>query len=898
MSAVDSPRLRAWPVRSLLMVMLGGVLVVGIGLATDSVAEAASIQWSGNVNLGSAGYTVAAGDTVTFSPNADTTVTSGGNIIVRGTLIMKPGNGNVDHVIRFSGVNEQGFVGGGLDPVASDVGLWVMGSGRIILEGESKPAWGYSWQSAWAGDEVRAAPNTLNNYGSFPVVTGTPAKNALGYATELLNLTRNVRVEGTTAGYSHVFIRSTRPSTIKNAQFRYMAPDFGGSDITGRYGLHIHMSHEGSRGTVVDGLVIRDTKGHAFVPHMSNGITFKNTIAFNVGGEAYWWDEEDTSDDIIFDRAVAALVRMVPGGENHRMSAFFLGAGDNVTVTNSVAVGVQNNEGGADRSGYIWPEDAEATWTFKNNRAHNNDSNGIFVWQNNELPHVIEGFTAYYNEGAGVEHGAYTNSYVYKNLVLRNNGTAIHSHALGEPGDAGADTQIWANISTRGGTLVIDEHAREAERPVRFVGCDFGTVQVEDSGGPEASVYDFISCGLEPSDFDLGEARSDSVFRVQRSNGTAYRLLGNGSVTKIGRFYTGSVPGATDPCPTAVPALGSFRGVGDFSGDGRSDAVTYDLGSGRWFVFQSDGSGFAPQLWSQFTTRSGWSSRLVGDFSGDNRDDVANFHPSNGTWWVSRSTGALFSSSVWADFSTANGWGTRLVGDFNGDGRDDIANYHPSTGGWWVSRSTGSAFVTTMWADFATFCGWKTHLVGDFNGDGRDDIASYHPSNGTWWISRSTGTGFVTTMWADFATASGWSSHIVGDFNGDGRDDIANYIPTNGTWWVSRSTGSAFATTKWADFSTGTGWGAQVAGDFNNDGRDDIGNYHTASGGWWVSRSNGAAFTTTRWADFTTTTGWTNQMIGDFNNDGRADIANRHTSGNWIVSRSTGTTFNTTTWYP
>jgi hypothetical protein len=48
---------------------------------------------------------------------------------------------------------------------------------------------------------------------------------------------------------------------------------------------------------------------------------------------------------------------------------------------------------------------------------------------------------------------------------------------------------------------------------------------------------------LEPSDFDLGGARSDSVFRVQRSNGTAYRLTGNGTVTQISAFYFGTVPG-------------------------------------------------------------------------------------------------------------------------------------------------------------------------------------------------------------------------------------------------------------------------------------------------------------------------------------------------------------------
>jgi hypothetical protein len=34
------------------------------------------------------------------------------------------------------------------------------------------------------------------------------------------------------------------------------------------------------------------------------------------------------------------------------------------------------------------------------------------------------------------------------------------------------------------------------------------------------------------------------VFRVQRANGTAYRLTGNGSVTSISAFYSGTVPGS------------------------------------------------------------------------------------------------------------------------------------------------------------------------------------------------------------------------------------------------------------------------------------------------------------------------------------------------------------------
>jgi hypothetical protein len=73
--------------------------------------------------------------------------------------------------------------------------------------------------------------------------------------------------------------------------------------------------------------------------------------------------------------------------------------------------------------------------------------------------------------------------------------------------------------------------------PVRFEQCDFSQVVVEDGEGGAASEYDFVDCGLEPDDFDLGGARPDSVFRVQRADGTAYQLEGDGAVAEIEPFF-------------------------------------------------------------------------------------------------------------------------------------------------------------------------------------------------------------------------------------------------------------------------------------------------------------------------------------------------------------------------
>jgi len=517
------------------------MLLVGFLLFGQQEASADQTIRSGRYPTG---FEVPAGETWTFDPHQNVTVTSGGNVVVRGTLVIRPDD-DVTHILRFTGINETNFQGGGdgTVPIASDVGLWVVGSGRVIIEGKEKRAWGYEFDPAWKGDEVIAAPNTPGDFDGFRTVTSTPPPNALGYRTELLNLTRNVRIEGEPDGYTHVMIRSSRPSTIRYAALRYVAPNparFSSNDSTGRYGIHIHLAGNGSRGTLIEGVVIRDANNHAFVPHGSHGITFRDTIAYNVRSEAYWWDDpapghHNESADIVFDRAVAALIRGAAGGNHHRLAAFYLGAGHNPTVVNSVVVGMQN-EGGANRSAYLWPEDSEASWNFKGNVAHNNDSHGIHVWQNNELPHLIENFTAYYNSGAGVNHGAYKNSYEYVNLVLLHNGLAVHSHALGEPGDGGAPTQSWSNLKTNGGALYIDKHELAGERPVLFRDCDFGRVIVDDAEGSAPGLYDFVRCGLEPSDFDLRNAHPGGVFRVQRANGTAYRLTADGRVTSISPF--------------------------------------------------------------------------------------------------------------------------------------------------------------------------------------------------------------------------------------------------------------------------------------------------------------------------------------------------------------------------
>lgn len=505
------------------------------------------------------GVEIPAGEVWAFDPTSTTTVEAAGNVVVRGTLVMHPADRTVEHTLRFVGIDEQAFVGGGMEPLETDVGLWVVDEGVLDLVGTERTPWDREWHPEWAGDEVVAAPNAAGDYEGFTTVTGpddVPPPNELGFRTELLDLTRNVRIEGMPEGKTHVLIHSSRPQTLRYVAIRYVGPGFGeevrrnraeggdqrsvGSDVTGRYGLHFHRCGDGSRGSIVEGVVIRDAGNHAFVPHDSHGITFRDTIAYTATNEAYWWDPasrqtpSNASDDIRYERVVAAAVTTTRGTG----SAFALSDGAGNTLVDSVAVGVVGR--GHSLSGYHWPGTEKAVWTFENNVAHNNIGHGIRVWQNVSATHVIDRFIGYYNGMAGILHGAYKNSYVYRDLTLLDNGLrrggdiAVQANAVGRPAsDGGTERQEWNRIVTDGATIVLGRHAVTPDAPVRFVACDFSVVIVEE-GPNNYSTWEFVDCGLDPEDIVVRNLNDQSVLRVQNGN-QAWQLTTDG-ITDIDPF--------------------------------------------------------------------------------------------------------------------------------------------------------------------------------------------------------------------------------------------------------------------------------------------------------------------------------------------------------------------------
>ncbi len=577
-------------------------------------------------NLEVAGMTINANASLEFLPASSVTLTSSHNVIVQGVLKMHPATPLVTHFLHFIGVNEGNFQGGGMTPIDNDIGLWVIGAGKLDLTGTAKSGWLRATASikkddkeltlesapaGWqAGDEIAFTPTAYGKTGpgdfetrKIVGVAGTKVSfdtgaqadhpvvslpNGKSLGAEVMNLTRNVRIEGNppqfeepgpgqvnTNGRTHVWIHNDVPSvqTVQNVQIRYTGPrkydlansKLQGGFVIGRYGLHFHESGDTNVGTVVQGVVIRDSGSHGYVPHSSHSITFRDDVVFNSLEEAYWWDQRSNEPGIgpcgrrcanvpitnntLYDHDIAALIK----GPGYRLSAFMLLRGTGNTALNSVAVGVQ---GLKESSGFQWPEGASSpsSWKFDNNVAHNNAHEGYFVWENSGEHHVITNSTAYHNGDAGIFQGAYSNIYVYQNMALyQNNSDSKHSDGMSAEvndlvvshGDAvgSAFTIDGANIDGGGSSqhaLGINHHNVPPHTPVRFsnwnitgltgTAIDFDdnpTANGHSSGTP--TVADFVCIkvnghNLDLADFSVTSIDKDDVLRVQQTNDVAFQL--------------------------------------------------------------------------------------------------------------------------------------------------------------------------------------------------------------------------------------------------------------------------------------------------------------------------------------------------------------------------------------
>ena len=246
----------------------------------------------------------------------------------------------------------------------------------------------------------------------------------------------------------------------------------------------------------------------------------------------------------------------------------------------------------------------------------------------------------------------------------------------------------------------------------------------------------------------------------------------------------------------------------DFNRDVHTDVLWHNVDTGELGVWFLDGTTVANpgSLSWQAAESSGWQAKGTGDFNGDGRTDVLWHNPGTGSVavWLLNGTTVIDDAVMNWTVLGSTGWELKGTGDFNRDGKIDLVWHNPGTGlvnVWLMNGTTVVSDPMLNWTVLGS-TGWELKGTGDFNRDGHIDLLWHNPGTGTvatWLMNGTTVTSGPSLSWTVLAS-SGWELKGTGDFNRDGHVDVLWHQASTSTasvWLMNGTTVSSPATLSW-----------------------------------------------------------------------------------------------------
>jgi hypothetical protein len=509
---------------------------------------------------------------------------------ISGTLTMRPG----------SGINILGDASGGL-----------LITGKLDIQGTPKQSWTNAVgsisagqttfnvvnASGWnAGDEIAIVPTAINDYYNYEVraisnISGNTITVSVpfvfshpqveNWTAEIMNLTRDINITGN----GFIQITSNQPQVVKYVATRYMGhrKDVNGDGIKemvlGKYVWHNHHSGDGSRGSIWEGVVARDSYNHVYVSHDSHGITYRNNVAFNTDETPFWWDEgfSNGSHDIIWEGNIAANTTFTarslmldagdPSSTNSPRTfsvAYNLTNGDNNIARNNVAVGTYGDHHTG--AGFKWEaisnDHKEGIWEFKNNLAHNNAC-GLSVWQNTSNNHIVQDHNSY-NNFLEIYHGAYGNNYKYIGGQIKGQ-LVVHA--------ASSNTARIRFENMTIDSVLVEGSPGTSTLPILFRNCNI--IKYQSAVSPNPHNTDLVQCTIGSIEMHPLSNPAERV-RVQSVSGqaTVYTKDGSANINPFAPAIWGDGTGLTgeyfnnpDFTNPAFSRVDAFIGFSEWNND-------------------------------------------------------------------------------------------------------------------------------------------------------------------------------------------------------------------------------------------------------------------------------------------------------------------------------------------
>ncbi len=328
-------------------------------------------------------------------------------------------------------------------------------------------------------------------------------------------------------------------------------------------------------------------------------------------------------------------------------------------------------------------------------------------------------------------------------------------------------------------------------------------------------------------------------------------------------------------------------GYGDVDGDGKTDIIVNNSGTGTVSVYRNTSTSGSVSFASAVVVGTGFAfpgQQVMGDLDGDGKLDLvfmtANAPAAANVYRNTSTPGSISFASplIVTYFTNAN---SCYLADIDGDGKLDIVGNELSTMS--VFRNTTQAPGSISFAARVNFTAPATinfTSAGDVDGDGKPDIlvsTSGGTSSLSIWRNTSTPGSISLASRQDFTTPAGAGNYVaLADIDGDGKSDVMTINQGAGTWslFPNTSTSGSISLGTRSDFTVGPNPGSLFIADFDGDGKPDVSATSLSSGINVVYRNTSSvgSFSFASSVPFTSGAGAASMFAGDIDGDGKADV--------------------------